>query len=123
MYDQPSWRLDAERNTKQEDDGWDHLHSYWNHPTFAALLVRVCSAHAGTPDAAEVNENLHISSKEASERCRGELSLINWDEWLDDADGEVGENSTDTELDPFLGRNLDCFGSEIPTAEARNVGS
>jgi hypothetical protein len=47
-----------------------------------------------------MNKNLDVTREEASKRCWRELCLIRGDQRLDDADGEIGEDTANGELDP-----------------------
>ena len=107
VLDQPTRRFDAERHPDEQQNRRDHLHGNGDHPPLAGCLVGVGTAHASTPDAADVDEDLDITGEETSQGGRRELSLIGRDSGLDDADGQVREDTADGELHPVLGRDFD----------------
>lgn len=84
--DEPSGRLNAERHTDEQKNSRDHLHGNGNHPPFPALLVRIGSTHAGTPNTSQMHEDLDIAGEEPSKRGRGEFGLVSGNKRFDDTD-------------------------------------
>lgn len=63
MSDQPTRKLNTKGHACDEQNGRYELHRSRNLPAFLAYLCCICTIHTGTPDGANVEENLDVPRK------------------------------------------------------------
>lgn len=105
LRQKPSGRLGRERNSNEQDHDGDELDRRRDLPPFVVGFIDERAAHPGPPEIAAGDEEGETAGEKGANLYWRDLGRVARHSVLDNTDGEVGNDSSDRELDPFFRRD------------------